>query len=370
MPDISIIKLKIRRGTDAQRKLVILEQGELGYTTDTGRVFVGDGGTLGGNAVGAKLFPPIINQSQLTSIPAFVGDAVYAGSLLYQLTASDYTSLSSWGLIELTPDNSTLEYTGSPSRYLQIKNNGITGTKFNSSAAYSQGGIIATAVNGLSANVDTKYIVLSSNYITLSSVDENKIKTSSFGNGIVGGDGVKVSVNADPTYFGYNSGVLTLTSMPPGIVDFASLSGGIFGAGLTVGVTDVQTVLQNVDNTSIINTAGVISVNNIVVGGTTNLENIIYNSKGQVTGTTYTVSDTFSGQTSTIANLNDLFFGSPNQISNNIPKTNQSIVDALSGNGTTTTAIELSSAGFLAFVNTGSNLGTNVDRFAIPIFTY
>jgi hypothetical protein len=369
MPDISIIKLKIRRGTDAQRKLVLLEQGELGYTTDTNRVFVGDGVTTGGNTIGTKLYTPITNQNQLTAIPAFLGDAVYAGTLLYQLTASDYTSLSSWGLIELTPDNSTLEYTGTPNRYLQIKNNGITGTKFNSSAGYSQGGIIATVANGLSANVDSRYIVLSSNYITLSAIDQNKIKTASFGNGIVGGDGVKITVNADPTYFGYNSGILTLTAMPAGIVNFASLSSGIFGAGLTVGA-NVQTVLQSVDNTSITNTAGVISVTDVVGGGITNFQNVIYNSKGQIYGTTYTVSDTFSGKTSTISNLNNIFFGAPDQISSDAIKTSHTIIDAASGNGTTTQNIQLSSAGFLAFVNTGSDLGTTVDRFAIPIFTY
>ena len=38
MPDIEIVKLKLRRGTDAQRQTVKLEQGELGYTTDAKRV--------------------------------------------------------------------------------------------------------------------------------------------------------------------------------------------------------------------------------------------------------------------------------------------------------------------------------------------
>ncbi len=59
MPDIEIVKLKLRRGTDAQRESVVLEQGELGYTTDSKRVFVGDGFLSGGNVLGAKNHPPM-----------------------------------------------------------------------------------------------------------------------------------------------------------------------------------------------------------------------------------------------------------------------------------------------------------------------
>jgi len=48
MATVSVIKLKVRRGTDNQRKLITLDEGELGYTTDTGRVFIGDSITPGG----------------------------------------------------------------------------------------------------------------------------------------------------------------------------------------------------------------------------------------------------------------------------------------------------------------------------------
>lgn len=43
--------LKLRRGTNAERLTVTPEQGELIYTTDTKRLFVGDGSTAGGNVV-------------------------------------------------------------------------------------------------------------------------------------------------------------------------------------------------------------------------------------------------------------------------------------------------------------------------------
>jgi len=43
--------LKIRRGTDAERLTITPESGELIYTTDTKKVYVGDGGTAGGTIV-------------------------------------------------------------------------------------------------------------------------------------------------------------------------------------------------------------------------------------------------------------------------------------------------------------------------------
>jgi hypothetical protein len=43
--------LQIRRGTDAERQLITPLQGELIFTTDTNRLYVGDGTTLGGVAV-------------------------------------------------------------------------------------------------------------------------------------------------------------------------------------------------------------------------------------------------------------------------------------------------------------------------------
>ena len=46
------MSIKIRRGTNAQRLSIVLEDGELGYTTDTKKVYIGDGTTTGGNIVG------------------------------------------------------------------------------------------------------------------------------------------------------------------------------------------------------------------------------------------------------------------------------------------------------------------------------
>jgi hypothetical protein len=45
------MSLQIRRGTDAQRQTVVFDLGEILYTTDTKKFYVGDGSTLGGNNI-------------------------------------------------------------------------------------------------------------------------------------------------------------------------------------------------------------------------------------------------------------------------------------------------------------------------------
>lgn len=59
--------LQLRRGTDAERKLVTFAVGELIYTTDTKKVFVGDGTTLGGKFVGG------IAEAGLRTVTTFNG---------------------------------------------------------------------------------------------------------------------------------------------------------------------------------------------------------------------------------------------------------------------------------------------------------
>jgi Bacterial Ig-like domain (group 3)/Major tropism determinant N-terminal domain len=49
------MSLKIRRGTNSERLTITPVEGELIYTTDTKRLFVGDGATVGGNVVSLSL---------------------------------------------------------------------------------------------------------------------------------------------------------------------------------------------------------------------------------------------------------------------------------------------------------------------------
>ena len=56
MAEVKKARLFLRRGTDTDRQDTVLCQGELGYSTDAFRVFVGDGVTQGGNPVGMMAF--------------------------------------------------------------------------------------------------------------------------------------------------------------------------------------------------------------------------------------------------------------------------------------------------------------------------
>lgn len=59
----SILKEKVRLGADARRRLCLLSEAELGYTTDTKRLFAGDGSTLGGNPMAPEVFPSVTSIS-------------------------------------------------------------------------------------------------------------------------------------------------------------------------------------------------------------------------------------------------------------------------------------------------------------------
>jgi hypothetical protein len=238
MPDTTIIKLKVRRGTDVQRTAIILEEGELGYTTDTKKLFVGDGTTYGGNPVSPTFFTPINQQDSLINLRANQGDVVTAGSLLYQLTGSDYAKLSSWAMIGTVPDNTTLEYTGTQQRVLSLKSNSVGGNSFNSTAAYNAGGLIATRTNGLSANVDGTSIIIDANN-KLAAVGSN-ISTALVGAGLAGGGTDPIRINIQENFaFNNGTGYLKLTSLPSKIAGIDAVeTSELYSTGLTLDGSD------------------------------------------------------------------------------------------------------------------------------------
>ena len=73
-----ITKILIRKGSNEQKATVVLDQAELGYTTDFDRVFVGNGVTMGGNAVGQKYFGEKDLTTEVSSLSqAEYGDFVF-----------------------------------------------------------------------------------------------------------------------------------------------------------------------------------------------------------------------------------------------------------------------------------------------------
>jgi len=57
--------LRLRRGTDAERLLITPAQGELIYTTDTRKLYIGDGTTVGGRIVEGSGSPDLANLADV-----------------------------------------------------------------------------------------------------------------------------------------------------------------------------------------------------------------------------------------------------------------------------------------------------------------
>lgn len=230
MPDIKIVKLKLRRGTEIQRKLVVLDQGELGYVTDTKRTFVGDGSTLGGTVIGTKIFTPI--ASNKTGLNAYTNDVVVENNLMYQLTGSNAGQLSAWKLISPIVDNSTIDL--GASNALRIKPDGV-GIAQLGNITYNLGGIVMNNTQGLSANVDkTTIIVNTSNQLAVSTVyassiigqiNNTQIDTATLAGSALQSVSNKLDVQVDNSTIVINSNQLTV-----GTLDASKISTGTFGA--------------------------------------------------------------------------------------------------------------------------------------------
>lgn len=81
MIDRKIGKIRIRRGTDAQRKSVIPQEGELVYSIDKKRLYIGDDTALGGVSVSNKNYI----TSSVNDPPNVPYNALY-GDIIHQAT--------------------------------------------------------------------------------------------------------------------------------------------------------------------------------------------------------------------------------------------------------------------------------------------
>jgi hypothetical protein len=342
--NIEIAKIKIRRGTDAQRKSTILDQGEIAFTLDTKRLYVGNGVLSGGTPASNKIFAPLSNVYSLTATPSEIGDFGIANNAFYQLTASDYTNLNSWINVNPKVDGGQLEYSG---------DNTIT-IKLSSLSAFNIDPV--TVGNGikiqggtLQTNFNTKSLEISSNQISLKAagINEREIASSTFTSGLTGGSGNKVGIRFDPKSFYLSGGMLALSSI---------------------------TTISSVDNITLENTGGVISMKDSYSASTVELSRTTRDKFGRVTAQTSSIFDTLTGNSTLNGNnsLSAIFNGTPTHtLSGGIPGLTITRFEAISSNGVSTTTLTLSSAGFLTFEGGyPTRSGKLVGRFAIPIFAY
>jgi len=374
MPNIQLIKLAIRRGTDEQRKSVVLEQGEVGFTTDHKRLWVGDGILSGGNVIGAKVHAPLESSGARTALnSAQVGDIVYENSLMYQLTATDYSDAASWYHVGRKPDN--VFVTSDASNKLTLKDNCITGSKFAASAAHPLGPIIVDLSYGLSVGVDSITISVSSNQLVVKpgGLTEEHINSTALGNGIEGGSGSPITLDVDLTHFGFTGNTLQLSSLPAGSVDFNSINSSIIGDGLVYDGTSstIAAALSGVDST-LENTAGIVGLKTIGTGSTVVLPQITKDAYGRVVESKTSIWRPLTCAHSTEEDtLSSIFNGYPNQSEDGrvagLPLTTY---DTISSNTTDSVTLTLSSAGFITLENAVAENGAALGKIAIPIFNY
>ena len=267
MASVVISKIKVRRGTNAQRQNIVLDQGELGYTTDTNRLYVGNGVVNGGIVVGSKIHPPIFTTGELTSVVSEVGDIVWVNGIFYQLIFSDYSDIVSWKNIGTLLDSDYFEYDGN--NQITLKNNVIKIENLadeisdafavqvdNSTIEYVGGNILRLKDLGITKEKLQSY-----------SVTKDKLSFDVVGNGLQGGGGVPISLKLDSPYLyitssgslgislseiqTYGDDITTIKNLSGGIsiktnsVDASHIKSTAFGNGLSGG--NNNTIVINAD---------------------------------------------------------------------------------------------------------------------------
>lgn len=382
MPNIRIVKFKIRRGTEAERKQVVLEQAELGYTVDTRRLFVGNGVLSGGEVVGSKIHS-VLDSSDTRNLVnnAYQNDLVYENNFLYQLTGTDYSQLTSWGFIGSQVDNSSIEYDGD--RKLSIKDEGvltsmystssITVDKLNSNVLYASGGLAYNVSDGLSANIDNNiFEITSSNKITVktdglsaeqlsdNSVTENQINSTALSKGLVGGSGSSLSARLDNDTLAFNSNDEIAVNTVYG-------SNINLGTGMEIGPDDTLThFIQTLNSTNL-------NVNNYMLDLTDKLtyNNRQYNSPNIVVDKAGIIRSISNNICLPLSSNNPVYGGYAAQETSGEFSTT---VNATTGVGAD--VVSLSSAGFMVVRIGTPNITTgdtrdflNSQYVAMPIFT-
>ena len=102
----TVIRNLIRKGTNADRETITLASGELGFSTDSERVFIGNGTAQGGTAagdylvVGNKFLGEIASFSDANALPGDtfkLGGSLYARKTDYSGSTSDSTGYNLLG---------------------------------------------------------------------------------------------------------------------------------------------------------------------------------------------------------------------------------------------------------------------------------
>jgi hypothetical protein len=242
----TLLKLLVRRGMDADRKKIVLSEGELGYTTDTKNLFIGDGQTKGGVLVGGnKFLGSVYAVTNITG--ADTGDIAYSYNKdkLYYFKGGDESDIDNWGVIGGTyePGDGTIS--------IGSTNNVTVGTisASNITKDLVSGSIVLNNSNriSLSSNIEIDSIQgLNSSYISLPNTlrvgnisynwpDGGISNNSYLKSDITGNLSWNNYIDVESTNFVYNSaGIIPVGSIMPFISSANAPAGWLLCNGQSV----------------------------------------------------------------------------------------------------------------------------------------
>ena len=154
MAEVKKARLFLRRGTDTDRKLTTLCEGELGYSTDAFRVVIGDGSTAGGRSVGATTFVSA-GVDFNTDLSVASGAGIALSGDLAVFPSSNYTNAGGGtSSIDSTHATTVMILTGSDpataSHWVNVNNNipfgNVSISADDISGNYVSGGVISAPI--------------------------------------------------------------------------------------------------------------------------------------------------------------------------------------------------------------------------------
>lgn len=163
---IDIAKVLIRSGSNAERIVTTIQQGELAYIYNSNRVVVGDGYTLGGYNVGNILYGIGGNSISLSALPlssnnsgfTYAGDTYFCNSInsYYTLTGTNVENLDSYKQI-----------------VTKTAGDNITTTRSTSGAL----SLLPLSANSLFSNIGQGGVTIDGDYLTLGPVISTNLIT-------------------------------------------------------------------------------------------------------------------------------------------------------------------------------------------------
>jgi len=162
----TVVKILVRRGLEVERRETLLSEGELGYSVDSQRLFIGDGYNLGGNPVANVNFGIVYNRLQYSPY-AQPGDMIRESNFNYVFSDGSWQQVNTSlyrDIINIGGINNyfqTLEYTPAPGNSLRIAPGGL-GDGIVVDYSSDPSGDISNTIQGLysTVNFDARFLSL------------------------------------------------------------------------------------------------------------------------------------------------------------------------------------------------------------------